>query len=84
MPPVDVNNSQVDFEDAVDGLGDGTCGYLMLVFTGNGRKDWLYYTKDIDAWMAMLNSCMASHSPCPLDIENWRDAEWATWKNFAD
>ena len=84
MPPVEDNKLQVGFEDAIVQLCDAPHGYLMLVFTGNGRKEWLFYVGDIDRWMATFNASLSGHSPYPLQIENWPDAEWSTWQNFVD
>jgi Family of unknown function (DUF695) len=84
MPPTDDNELQVGFEDAIEHLGEAPHGYLMLVFTGNGRKEWLFYVGNIEGWMLSLNESLAEHYPYPLEIENWSDAAWETWRNFAD
>ena len=84
MPPVDDNELQVWFEDAIEHLGEAPHGYLMLVFTGNGRKEWLFYVGDLEGWIASLNESLSAHDSCPVEIENWADVEWATWQSFAD
>jgi hypothetical protein len=82
MPPSDQNEAQVLFEDAVDCLGNGQHGCLMLVLTGNGRKEWLYYVRDPEEWTSVLNSCLVDHPAYPLEIGHWRDGDWSTWRNF--
>jgi hypothetical protein len=84
MPPSDENDLHIGFEDAIDPLGNGEFGFLMLVFTGNGRKEWLYYVRDPEQWTSMLSTCLADHQPYPLEIEHWLDREWATWQDFAE
>jgi hypothetical protein len=83
MPPVDRNELHIAFEGAIDRLGNGEIGFLMLVFTGNGRKEWLYYVREPRQWTAALTNCLANHEPYPLRIEDWEDADWSTWERFA-
>jgi Family of unknown function (DUF695) len=84
MPPVEDNKLQVGFEDAIGTLGEGRAGYLMLVLTGNGRKEWLYYVEDPKRWLEELNRSLATHKPYPLQIGDWLDEGWSTWQKFAD
>ena len=84
MPPSEQNEAQVRLEDAIDCLGNGEHGCLMLVFTGNGRKEWLYYARDPQQWMAILSTCLAGHPAYPLEIEHWPDREWDTWQDFTE
>jgi hypothetical protein len=84
MPPSDINEKQVGLEDAIETLGEGPLGYLMLVFTGAGRKDWLYYVVDPGDWVHRLNELLKRHESYPLDIENWPDERWSVWQDFAN
>jgi len=82
MPDATVNEAQIGFEDAIEPLCTGSSGFLMLVFTGNSRKEWLFYTPSPDMWTAKLTKLLARHPPYPLRIENWADADWTTWQTF--
>lgn len=84
MPPEAVYASQRGFEAAIESVGEGMVGFLMLVRTGNGRKEWLYYVRDLDAWLDQFNACLEEHQPYPLDLDNWPDPEWQTWQALAD
>jgi hypothetical protein len=84
MPPQETNELQVSFEHALAPVGEGDVGFLMLVFTGNGRKEWLYYVTDPGVWVDRLNTLLLEHQPYPLQIEDWPDGDWSTWQNFAD
>jgi hypothetical protein len=84
MPSPDTNELQVVFEDALAPIGEGETGFLMLVFTGNGRKEWLYYVTDPGVWLDRLNALLVGHQPYPLQIEDWPDDDWSTWQDFAD
>lgn len=84
LPPADVNDAQRDFEAAIEPLGDCAAGYLMLVLTGNGRKEWIYYIRDLDAWLDQFNACLEDHEPYPIVLDDWPDPDWSTWQRFTD
>lgn len=84
MPSRDDNRRQIELEDAIASLDeqDGL-GYLMLVVTGNSRKEWIFYSSDIPAWLNRFNELLASHPRYPVEIETSTDQEWSTWKDVA-
>lgn len=84
MPPHATNDRQVDLEDAIGPICAGDIGCLMLVFTGNGRKEWLFYVSDPESWVTRLNSLLEGHTHYPIDIENWPDETWSVWQEFVD
>jgi Family of unknown function (DUF695) len=55
----------------------------MLVSTGNGLKQWLYYVQDPEQWIATLNESVSGHRPYPSEIKPWRDTEWVAWREFS-
>ena len=83
MPLPNDNEAQVRFEDAIEKLTEEPDSFLMLVLTGNSRKEWLFYTRTTDEWAAALTRRLAKHPPYPLEISGWPDASWSTWQNFA-
>ena len=82
MPPAADNEQQCEFEDAIISIGEGHEGSLMLVTTGNGEKQWLFFVQDPEAWIATLNERLTGHDRYPLEIDHWPDAEWTTWHEF--
>ena len=84
MPEPRDNEAQIAFEDAIEPLTEGPRSHLMLVFTGNSRKEWLFYTGDCDAWAASLTKLLAKHPPYPLKLTDWADPSWSTWQKFVD
>jgi Family of unknown function (DUF695) len=84
MPPSEDNEHQIEFEDAMapideqDGLG-----YLMLVVTGNSRKEWIFYTNDVSVWLDRFNEILVGHAVYPVEIETSTDPNWSTWKGVA-
>ena len=73
------------FAQAMEGLADkpGTC-YLMLVLGGGGAKDWVFYSRDADSFMADFNTLLADHGKYPLTISAERDEDWAHWREWVD
>jgi hypothetical protein len=55
----------------------------MLVVTGNSRKEWIFYTNDISAWLDRLNQLLAGHHAYPIEIQTDTDPAWSTWRGVA-
>ena len=66
------------FEDALEA---GTERRLSAVqaasLKGSGEKESRYYTPDVDAFMASLNSDLVGHGHYPSQIESFLDADWS-------
>ena len=82
MPGDETNEAQIDFENALEALDSEAFGFLMLVVTGNVRKEWHWYVSDVDAWMSKLNELLANHPEYPIEIENSYEPNWALYHNF--
>ena len=82
MPDPTTNDNQITFEDAIESLDQNGISHLMLVVTGNGRKEWIWYVKDVESWMNQLNEKLAGHDVYPIEIEIDQDPEWSTYHNF--
>jgi hypothetical protein len=82
MPDQNTSERQIIFEDAIASLDVNGMSHLMLVVTGNGRKEWIWYVKDPNEWMGKLNVLLAGHDVYPIQIEMENDPEWSTYHNF--
>lgn len=82
MPDEQTNNAQIDFEDALEHLDKSDVSHLMLVVTGNGRKEWHWYVKSVDNWMEKLNSALQDKPIYPLEIDNRYQADWKLYHQF--
>ncbi|WP_175543838.1 DUF695 domain-containing protein [Atopomonas hussainii] len=82
MPDRDSNDKQIAFEDALADLDVSGTSHLMLVVTGNGRKEWIWYVKDVERWLEKLNSLLAGTEVYPIEIETSHDPEWAAYHHF--
>lgn len=82
MPPTDVNRDQLAFEEALDPLAPSSNSELVHVSTGMGLKEWIFYARSRDEFMAALNTLLSSHPPYPLGIEFYDDPDWRVWADM--
>lgn len=82
MPDATVNTAQIEFEDALTPMDVNEIGRLMLVVTGNNRKEWHWYAKDFDNWLAQLNLRLSSFPVFPIEIDHVYEPEWSLYKDF--
>ncbi|MCX5660594.1 MAG: DUF695 domain-containing protein [Planctomycetota bacterium] len=84
-PPGEANQQTIDFEAAIDELSMGNGhSYLMAVATGNGLKEWVYYTKDRVHFMERFNSLLSGKPTYPLKIQFYDDPTWKVWMNYRE
>jgi len=82
MPDRSSNEKQIAFEDAIESLDANGVSHLMLVVTGNGRKEWIWYVKDVDKWIGQLNTLLAGHEVYPIEINIEKEPTWSTYHSF--
>lgn len=84
MPDENINERHIEFEEALLPLDAPEYSYLMLVITGGGRKEWHYYVRDEQEWLAELNDLLQEHPEYPLQIEVSPDPEWSLYGSVMD
>jgi hypothetical protein len=83
MPASEVTEQMQTFETAIEAsLEQKGVGVQAACLTGNGAREWRYYTYDTDEFMAKLNAGLAGHTVYPLRIQLFSDPEW-TGLSFA-
>jgi len=55
---------------------------LALVSTGEDLREWTYYAKSEDEFMARLNFAFAGMSPFLVEIHIAHDPSWETYERF--
>ena len=80
MPPT--AEAQNAFETALDPLASGKSSELVHVSTGMGLKEWIFYVRDQQDFMAALNRLLEGHPPYPLQIEVYDDPQWKVWADM--
>jgi hypothetical protein len=71
-------------EDALDWVDDSGEAFLMVVVTGNNRREWIWYTSDRQRYMALVNKAMPRQPKFPLDFATSEDASWQTYRSIRD
>jgi hypothetical protein len=80
MPAEDVNQQQLRFERALDPLAcENDNSELVQVTTGMGLKEWVFYARSRDLFMARFNELLRSCPEYPLEIEFFDDPDWHVW-----
>jgi len=79
MPPADVNQQQLAFEKAIDPLTSEGGSELMQVATGMSLKEWIFYARSADAFMARLNTLLSGRPRYPIEVEFHDDPAWQMW-----
>lgn len=82
MPAADSYSRQNALEDALMPLDVNAIGRQVIVVTGDDRKEWHWYVKDFDSWMAELNRKLAASSAYPIEISHTYEPEWSSFKSF--
>lgn len=55
---------------------------LALVSTGEDLREWTYYSKSKDVFMARLNYAFAGMTPFPIEIHTAHDPNWDVYEQF--
>lgn len=82
MPPAEVNQAQLRFEEALDPLASSGHSELVHVSTGMGLKEWIYYARTREQFLDELNALLAGHPRYPIEIEFVEDPTWNVWADM--
>jgi hypothetical protein len=83
FPGGDDRESMDEFEEAIDELtSDNGFSYLMLVTTGMGMKEWMFYTADEAAFMERFNDLLWEMPEYPIRVLHSPDEEWTEWESI--
>lgn len=53
-----------------------TAAILTGIYTGDGRRDWVFYTRSLFIFQKILNRALESLPQLPLQIEAAEDCGW--------
>jgi hypothetical protein len=81
MPDAEVNEAQIELEDILTPLDANHTSRQMLVVTGNGRKVWYWYVRDVARWKAQAE-CLLGQYGYPIRITDADDHDWSFYENF--
>ena len=83
MPNEEVLNQMEDFENLIDeAIVEKGTARLMTVFTGEGVREWQFYTDDEEFFIRKFNEALEGKPVLPLDLEALEDENWEAYTDF--
>lgn len=74
-----MNDLEDRLKPAVEAGGRAT---LVMVSTGDGVREWLYYTQSREQFMDALNRALSEQPPYPIEIFLDSDPEWRDYEEI--
>lgn len=75
-------------EKATDALMDAfrkdKVAYLTGIYTGDGRRDWIFYTKNLNIFGNVFNRALEPLDTMPLLIEAEEDPDWEEYREMRE
>lgn len=75
-------------EKATDALMDefrrDKVAYMTGIYTGDGRRDWVFYTGNLNIFNRVMNRALASLDQMPLLIEAESDPDWEEYREMRE
>ena len=83
LPAADEMELMDQFEDALaSALETSQTAHLMVILTGNGERDWLWYTRGEAEAMRCVNQALKGHRPYPVEFSVQKDRGWKAYAQF--
>jgi hypothetical protein len=83
LPPPEETGLMDKFEDALESaLEASQTAYLMVILTGNGERDWLWYTCGEAEAMRQVNQALKGHKRYPVQFSVQQDRGWRAYAQF--
>ena len=58
--------------------------YLVAIFTGDGRRDWLFYTGNLAIFGKVFNRALEDIETIPLEIDAQSDPDWEEYREMRE
>lgn len=59
--------------------------YMVAVYTGEGRRDWLFYTGNLNIFNKVFNRALEEIAETvPFEIEAQSDPDWSEYREMRD
>ena len=82
--PADETLAQMErLEDSLDSIDDRDA-LLMVVVTGNNRREWIWYVDDTSKYMSLLNQALRGKPKFPIDFSASEDPAWLTYLSIRE
>lgn len=85
IPTPDENVFLGKLEDAlINKIEKDLHGVLSLVYTHNGIRSWIFYTRGLKEFMNRVNIALSKFEKLPISISNSTDKEWDMYEEFLE
>jgi hypothetical protein len=83
LPEGEVTEKMNGVEERLDSLEGVRTGFLMMVYTGNQRKEWCWYTREVDPFVEAVYATLprGAANEMPLEFEHTHDPRWQAWRD---
>lgn len=68
----------------IEGFKKDKIAYLTGIYTGDGRREWVFYTRNLNIFGSVFNKSLASLDQMPLLIEAESDPDWEEYREMRD
>lgn len=58
--------------------------FLTGIYTGNGRRDWIFYASNLNIFGKVFNRALEAVDPMPLIIEAEEDPDWEEYMEMRE
>jgi hypothetical protein len=82
MPSSDEADRMVELEKRLEPIEGPRLGFLMLAITGNNRKEWIWYVRKPDSFVAALNAAFRGADKFPIELEAASDPGWDNYRSL--
>ena len=85
MPPAaDAELMQEATEAMQQAFHRDTVGVMTGIYTGDGQRDWIFYTKSLPVFNTVLNRALQELPALPIVIEAYADPDWEEYSVMRD
>lgn len=65
-------------------FGKDKIAYMTGIYTGDGRRDWVFYTSNLNIFGRVFNRALENLEQMPLKIEAESDPEWLEYHEMRE
>lgn len=85
MPNLSTSQMMEKVQDALtDTFAKDPVAVLTGIYTGDNRRDWVFYTLSTNIFQKKLNEALADFPLLPLEIHAEKDPEWAEYAEMKE
>ena len=85
LPLPDAHERMQQLEDLLEPIfSDARQAFLTVVVTGNGVREWQWYTRDSEAAMKLVNEALGELDPFPVQFSFQDDPAWLGYTRFLE